>query len=43
MEHYPEKCTDCGACVRICPANVIEMFKGVKAVKDLPAEKQKQR
>jgi formate hydrogenlyase subunit 6/NADH:ubiquinone oxidoreductase subunit I len=38
MKHYPEKCTDCGLCVKICPANVICMYKGVKSEDKLPPE-----
>jgi NAD-dependent dihydropyrimidine dehydrogenase PreA subunit len=38
MEHFPEKCIDCGLCVKVCPANVIRMHKGVKEAKDLPRE-----
>jgi ferredoxin len=38
MKHFPEKCTDCGLCIRVCPANVICMYKGIKNPKDLPPE-----
>jgi ferredoxin len=38
MKHYPEKCTDCGLCVKICPANVICMYKGIKSEDKLPPE-----
>jgi len=38
MQHYPEKCIDCGLCVKVCPAAVICMYKGVKNAKDLPPE-----
>ncbi len=41
MATYPDKCIDCGLCVKACPSNVIELFKGIKDVKDLPEEVRK--
>ncbi|MDD5337380.1 MAG: 4Fe-4S binding protein [Candidatus ainarchaeum sp.] len=41
MKTYSEKCTDCGLCIKACPANVITLHKGIKDVKDLPAEARK--
>lgn len=38
MEHFAEKCIDCGLCVKVCPSNVIQMYKGVKAAKELPPD-----
>lgn len=38
MKIYPEKCIDCGLCIKACPANVIYLYKGIKDVKDLPQE-----
>lgn len=38
MEHFPERCIDCGLCVKACPANVIRLYKGVKSAKDLPPD-----
>lgn len=38
MQHYPEKCIDCGLCVKVCPAAVICMYKGVKSAAQLPPE-----
>lgn len=41
MKIYPEKCRDCGICVKACPANAIALHKGIKDVKDLPEEARK--
>jgi formate hydrogenlyase subunit 6/NADH:ubiquinone oxidoreductase subunit I len=38
MEHFADKCIVCGLCVRACPANVIEMYKGIKEHVKLPKE-----
>jgi L-aspartate semialdehyde sulfurtransferase ferredoxin len=42
MKTYPDKCIDCGICVRGCPANVITLHKGIKDVKDLPEKERKE-
>jgi L-aspartate semialdehyde sulfurtransferase ferredoxin len=43
MKTFPERCIDCGLCVKACPANVICLYKGVRDPKDLPAAEGKDR
>jgi electron transport complex protein RnfB len=37
----PEKCTACGACIKVCPKNVIDMRKDTKSVAVLCSSKDK--
>jgi NAD-dependent dihydropyrimidine dehydrogenase PreA subunit len=30
VEHDPERCIDCGACVKACPMGAITLHKGKK-------------